>query len=552
MPKLLDDVKAYLKSNPRQLDWQKDSTSATSAIGWSSETRNAISATGGAVDVEARAAAQPFRPPRHRDHAAAKAGRYLLTAKMPGGNTSYIVLWVADTAIVKKPLAGKTFTTWPTPSPARRSPRPTSSSSAAGRKSLERNRTRLDIKAFRRQTDADGQIILDGNRAAERFSGSSCPRPQRAVRLSRLPGSGTAEYYDAEYNEIKTLRITDRPVYRPDQTVKYKFWVRHAKYDQEDTSEFAKQAFTVEIHNPKGEEGLEKDARADAYGGIEGEIRPPGRRHAGQYHAESSKNLGGGSFRVEEYKKPEFEVTVDAPTEPVMLGEKITATIKAKYYFGSPVTKAKVKYKVKRTSYTARLVSARALGLVLRAGLLVVRLRLRLVSRLAAVGLPRGRCPFWWPRAQQPPEVVAEHEVRDRPRRHGEGRDRHGRGQGHPPRPGPQLLDHRRGGRRVAADDRRHGQGAGRPQAVQGLRLGRSRLLPRRRHDPGRLHRPDARRQAGPGQGRADAAADHLRQGRQAGRNAGADLEARHQRGRPARQQDHGRRRPGSIGCRIR
>ena len=37
-----------------------------------------------------------------------------------------------------------------------------------------------------------------------------------------------------------------------------------------------------------------------------------------------------------------------------MLGEKITATIKAKYYFGSPVTKAKVKYKVNRTSYDER------------------------------------------------------------------------------------------------------------------------------------------------------------------------------------------------------
>ena len=53
-------------------------------------------------------------------------------------------------------------------------------------------------------------------------------------------------------------------------------------------------------------------------------------------------NYGGGSFRVEEYKKPEFEVTVDAPTEPVMLGEKITAKIRAKYYFGSPVTNATV------------------------------------------------------------------------------------------------------------------------------------------------------------------------------------------------------------------
>ncbi|MDB5331277.1 MAG: hypothetical protein JWP03_2428, partial [Phycisphaerales bacterium] len=49
----------------------------------------------------------------------------------------------------------------------------------------------------------------------------------------------------------------------------------------------------------------------------------------------------------------EFEVTVDAPTEPIMLGEKISATIKAKYYFGAPVVQAKVKYKVMRTSHSA-------------------------------------------------------------------------------------------------------------------------------------------------------------------------------------------------------
>ena len=57
-----------------------------------------------------------------------------------------------------------------------------------------------------------------------------------------------------------------------------------------------------------------------------------------------------GSFRVEEYKKPEFEVTVDAPKDPVMLGDTVTATVKANYYFGAPVTNAKVHYKVLRTA----------------------------------------------------------------------------------------------------------------------------------------------------------------------------------------------------------
>ena len=37
-------------------------------------------------------------------------------------------------------------------------------------------------------------------------------------------------------------------------------------------------------------------------------------------------------------KSRSIEVTVDAPSEPVKLGDKIKATVKAKYYFGSPVS----------------------------------------------------------------------------------------------------------------------------------------------------------------------------------------------------------------------
>ena len=55
------------------------------------------------LDLEPRD--EPLRPPRHRHHAAAKGrARTCVTAKMAGGNVSKIVVWVADTAIVKKQL----------------------------------------------------------------------------------------------------------------------------------------------------------------------------------------------------------------------------------------------------------------------------------------------------------------------------------------------------------------------------------------------------------------------------------------------------------------
>jgi hypothetical protein len=62
---------------------------------------------------------------------------------------------------------------------------------------------------------------------------------------------------------------------------------------------------------------------------------------------------GGNRFRVEEYKRPEFQVTVDAPDEAVRPGETVAAKINAKYYFGSPVSNASVKYTVRRSTWWA-------------------------------------------------------------------------------------------------------------------------------------------------------------------------------------------------------
>ena len=108
-------------------------------------------------------------------------------------------------------------------------------------------------------------------------------RPKGGSPISASPASGTANWYDAEYNATKVYTITDRPVYRPEQKVKYKFWVRHAQYDMADTSEFADREFTVEIHNPKGEKIVSETKKTDAYGGIEGEYAIPADATLGVY-----------------------------------------------------------------------------------------------------------------------------------------------------------------------------------------------------------------------------------------------------------------------------
>ena len=76
--------------------------------------------------------------------------------------------------------------------------------------------------------------------------------------------------------------------------------------------------------------------------------------------------LGTSRFRVEEYKRPEFEVTVSAPTEAKRPGETVAARINAKYYFGAPVPNAKVKYHRSQKQLVGELSFSDALRLALR------------------------------------------------------------------------------------------------------------------------------------------------------------------------------------------
>ncbi len=123
------------------------------------------------------------------------------------------------------------------------------------------------------------------------------------------------------------------------------------------------------------------------------------------------RSVGSSTFRLEEYKKPEFEVTVKAPTEPVALGEKITAKIVAKYYFGSPVTDAKVKYKVMRTKADANWYPHGRWDWLFGNGYWWFGYDYYWLSGWRSWGCSRPS-PWWWGRRGSPqPELVAENTV---------------------------------------------------------------------------------------------------------------------------------------------
>jgi uncharacterized protein YfaS (alpha-2-macroglobulin family) len=410
--KLLDDVKAYLKSRPNQLDWQKINIGD---IGYTLVQANQRQYLGAKV----AGWTLPLKPrPDHFDSRITvatplqKAGAYLLSAKMADGNTSQIILWVEDTAIVKKPLDKGMF--YFVADAATGEPIAKANLEFFGYRQTQvanTNQFKLDIANFAEFADANGQLIgrpkADENQYQWIITATT---PSGRFAYLGYTSVWAPQYYDAEYNQTKVFTITDRPVYRPEQTVKFKFWIRHAKYDQPETSDFANQNFTVEIRDPLGGKALSKVFTTDAYGGIEGEFPLPAVAKLGVYQLTVVNFSAGGSFRVEEYKKPEFEVSIDAPSEPVMLGEKITAKLKAKYYFGSPVTKAKVHYKITRTNYSQQWYPLGEWDWLYGPGYWWFAYDAPWYPGWREWGCRRP-LPWWWGARQDPPEIVADRQV---------------------------------------------------------------------------------------------------------------------------------------------
>ncbi len=361
---LLFDVKDYLTNRPNQIDWNR---LQIDNIGYQIVWENQDKYVGDKVaewslDLEPR--------DEHLDRRVEvatplqDAGAYLVTATMPDGNISRIIVWLDDTVIARKQLDGAMWyyvADAVTGQPIERAnveffgwkveyPNP----------SLP-NDFRIVTKDFAEFTDAEGQITLAPQDHPDDLQWLTIARTDDG-RLAHMGFHGVwfSDYYDQEYNQVKVYAITDRPVYRPEQTAEYKFWVGQSQYDAEEqdrANPYANISLTLTIQDPQYTEIFRGQVTTDEFGGIAGNYALPADAMLGVYTMSLTDNVtiyGSGSFRVEEYKKPEFEVTVEAPTEPVMLGETITATLHADYYFGASVTQATVHYKVERLTYSER------------------------------------------------------------------------------------------------------------------------------------------------------------------------------------------------------
>ena len=155
-----------------------------------------------------------------------------------------------------------------------------------------------------------------------------------------------------EGESFKAFSTTDRPVYRPEQTVHFKHVIRAVREGAYANVPGTK--VRVKVFDPQGSEVLDQVLTTSEFGSVHGSFTLGEEPPLGVYstalelvETEQVVYLSSGStFRVEEYRKPEFEVAVTAAKTEVRPGAEVPVDIQATYFFGAPVGEARVVYRV--------------------------------------------------------------------------------------------------------------------------------------------------------------------------------------------------------------
>jgi hypothetical protein len=147
----------------------------------------------------------------------------------------------------------------------------------------------------------------------------------------------------------RTVLFTDRALYRPGQSISYKGICVSADHAGGNYAVLAHEKVDVIFQDQNGQEIDRNSAVTNAHGSFSGVFTTPRDRVLGHMSIRVNQGPGGAAhFRVEEYKRPKFEVKLAAPAEAAKLGETVTLTGKALAYTGASIGGAQVKWNVVR------------------------------------------------------------------------------------------------------------------------------------------------------------------------------------------------------------
>lgn len=158
-------------------------------------------------------------------------------------------------------------------------------------------------------------------------------------------------YFRLDAKPFMAYIYTNQPVYRPGQTVFYKAIIRGR--DGNKLLNVAGDKFNVIIRNQKRKEISHQEKTTNEFGTLSGSFKLSDDADLGNYNVILVKDDQPyfGSFSVEEYKKPKYSVIVKTTREHYATNDSLNAVITASYYYGSPVSGAKVNLKIFRHTY---------------------------------------------------------------------------------------------------------------------------------------------------------------------------------------------------------
>lgn len=153
-------------------------------------------------------------------------------------------------------------------------------------------------------------------------------------------------YNNKNKSQQKMHLFTDRAIYRPGQTVYFKGILVESKY--KNNKVVANQTVNVIFQDANFQKIETKSFVTNEFGSIAGEFTIPKNVRTGYFSIGSIQNTY--RFRVEEYKRPQFEVAIEKPTETYHLNDDIKIEGKAMAYAGYPIDGATVQYHVSRSA----------------------------------------------------------------------------------------------------------------------------------------------------------------------------------------------------------
>jgi hypothetical protein len=153
----------------------------------------------------------------------------------------------------------------------------------------------------------------------------------------------------------KITLITDRTLYRPGQTVYVKGIV--AMQGQNSAQVVDGKNYSVELTDANWQKVATKEVRTNEFGSFTTDFTLPAVCLNGTFRF-TVKDITH-SFRVEEYKRPTFDVTFEKPKGGYRLGDSLQVAGVAKSYSGVPLADREVSYTIwRQTHYWWRIVGA--------------------------------------------------------------------------------------------------------------------------------------------------------------------------------------------------